>query len=123
MAFELYTRSHLPHGCNVRKINKYRSLAERFHFHPLGFETFGTWGQAAKEIIGQIGKKIGDTTGESRSLSFLRQRISIEIQRGNAISVLGTFKWSKGLNRFFTFLTPNDCYCFSKCFLGSSYLF
>ena len=83
------------------KIHKYRSLAERFHFHPLGFETFGTWGQAAKEIIGQIGKKIGDTTGESRSLSFLRQRISIEIQRGNAISALGAFKWSKRLDEVF----------------------
>ena len=47
-------------------------------------------GPAAKEIIGQIGKKIGDTTGESRSLSFSRQRISIEIQRGDAVSVYGT---------------------------------
>ena len=64
-------------------------------------ETFGTWGQATKEIIEQIGKKIADTIGESRSLSFVRQRINIEIQRGKAISVLETFKSSKGLDEVF----------------------
>ena len=83
------------------KINKYRSLAEHFHFHPLAFETFGTWVQAAKEIIGQIGKKIGHTTGESRSLSFSCQRIGTGIQRSNAVSVLRSFKCLKGLDEVF----------------------
>ena len=83
------------------KMQKYRILSDRYHFKPLGFETFGSWGQSAVEIIGQIGRRIGEETGEPRSLSFLRQRISIEIQRGNASFVLGTFKFNKGLDEIF----------------------
>ena len=83
------------------KMQKYRILSDRYHFKPLGFETFGSWGQSAVEIIGQIGRRIGEETGEPRSLSFLRQRISIEIRRGNAASVFGTFKFNKGLDEIF----------------------
>ena len=83
------------------KMQKYRILSDRYHFKPLGFETFGSWGQSAVEIIGQIGRRIGEETGEPRSLSFLRQRISIEIQRGNATSLLGTFKFNKGPDEIF----------------------
>ena len=83
------------------KMQKYRILSDRYHFKPLGFETFGSWGQSAVEIIGQIGRRIGEETGEPRSLSFLRQRISIEIQLGNATSVLGTFNFNKGLAEIF----------------------
>ena len=96
---------------------KYRILSDRYHFKPLGFETFGNRGQSAVEIIGQIGRRIGEETGETRSLSFLRQRIRIEIQRGNATSVLGTFKFNKGLDEIFHVLRAklyvvvfrNDC--------------
>ena len=83
------------------KLQKYRTLADRYHFKPLGFETFGSWGQSAVEVIGQIRRRIGEETGEPKSLSFLRRRISIEIQRGNATSLLGTFKFNKGLDEIF----------------------
>lgn len=36
-------------------------------------------------------------TGEKRSTEFLFQRISVEIERGNAISVLGTHPATRGL--------------------------
>ena len=83
------------------KLQKYRTLADRYHFKPLGFETFGSWGQSALEVIEQIGRRMGEETGEPKSLSFLRRRISIEIQRGNATSLLGTFKFNKGLDEIF----------------------
>ena len=41
------------------KMQKYRILSDRYHFKPLGFETFGSWGQSAVEIIGQIGEELG----------------------------------------------------------------
>ena len=53
------------------KMQKYRILSDRYHFKPLGFETFGSWGQSAVEIIGQIGRRIGEETGEPRSLSLV----------------------------------------------------
>jgi hypothetical protein len=49
----------------------------------------GPWGDEAKKIINEIGQKIQKITNESRSTSYLSQRISIAVQRGNAASVLG----------------------------------
>ena len=42
------------------------------------------------DILDRIGKRIKEHTGDSRAMDFLRQKISIAIQRGNAVSVLGT---------------------------------
>jgi hypothetical protein len=50
----------------------------------------GPWGDDAKKIINEIGQKIQKITNESRSTSYLSQRISIAVQRGNAASVLRT---------------------------------
>ena len=84
-----------------RKTLKYRSLQSRFVFIPLGFETFGSWGSEAKELIQCIGRKLIDKTGEARASEFLRQRLSIEIQRGNAASVMGTMPTTKALDEIF----------------------
>ena len=67
------------------KNENYAHLAHQFDFYPIGFQTFGSWGPSAMDILDQIGKRIKEHTGD-----FLRQKISIEIQRGNAVSMLGT---------------------------------
>ena len=47
-------------------------------------------------------------TGDHRTMDFLRQKISIKIQRGNAVSVLGTVKQTASLDgRFFLLGTKN----------------
>ena len=71
-------------------------------------ETFGAWGPAAKELISAIGSRIKERTGEPRSSEFLRQRISIELQRGNAASVLGTLPSTRGLDEIFLLLALNS---------------
>jgi hypothetical protein len=40
-------------------------------------------------------------TGEKRATELLRQRISIEIQRGNAASILNTYSDTRGLDEIF----------------------
>ena len=55
-------------------------------------ETLGTWGKLGLNFIEEVGKDIIDKTGERRSTNFLFQSISIAVQRGNAISILGTLK-------------------------------
>ena len=72
------------------KNEKCAHLTHQFDFYPIGFETFGSWGPSAMDILDQIGKRIKEHTGDSRAMDFLRQKISVEIQRGNAVSVLGT---------------------------------
>ena len=42
------------------------------------------------ELVVWVGSKIAQSTGELLATAFLRQRISIVIQQGNATSVLGT---------------------------------
>ena len=72
------------------KTEKYAHLAHQFDFYLIGFETFASWGPSAMDILDQIGKRIKEHTGDLRAMDLLRQKISIDIQRGNAVSVLGT---------------------------------
>ena len=83
------------------KTSKYQALADRYIFTPIGLETFGSWGTEAFALIKDIGQKLTSETGEQRATSFLVQKISIELQRGNAGSILGTFPNSRGLEEIF----------------------
>ena len=67
-------------------------------------ETMGSWGPEARKIIEEIGKKLILNTSEIRAAAFLKQKISLEIQRGNAVSVLGTAPVSRGLNEIYFLL-------------------
>jgi len=43
-----------------------------------------------QELVSELGGRLAALTGDSRSLAFLRQRIGIAIQRGNAAAIRGT---------------------------------
>jgi len=72
------------------KRKKYIEIATTHAFVPVAIETLGTWGGEAAALVAEIGRRQAVATGEVRAGFFLRQRISIALQRGNAISVLGT---------------------------------
>ena len=75
------------------KINKYRHLANDFHFIPIATETLGTFGPEAIKFLEDLGHKLGLINGEKRSKSFLFQSIGISIQKGNAACILhGSYK-------------------------------
>ncbi|XP_055352294.1 uncharacterized protein LOC129598426 [Paramacrobiotus metropolitanus] len=74
-----------------QKLRKYDGLADRYVVQPLAFETTGTFGPLTKKFFKDLSRKICECSGNPRSGEFLRQRISTEIQRGSAVSVLGTF--------------------------------
>ena len=76
------------------KAEKYLRMTETYHFIPIGIETFGAIGPATDKFFGTLGKLIKQKTGEPRSLEFLKQRISLDIQRGNSAPVLGTLPQS-----------------------------
>ena len=87
-----------------QKNSKYKCLANDYHFVPIGIETFGSWGSEGHKLIKSIGKKVFEATGEKRSTSYLFQRISMAIQRGNASCVLGTVPKSDDLDKIFDFV-------------------
>ena len=84
-----------------KKREKCASLRDRYIFAPIGLETFGSWGEEASALIKEIGRKLAQQIGEQRSTTFLIQRISIELQRGNASSIVGTFAATRGLEELF----------------------
>jgi hypothetical protein len=74
----------------AKKVSKYASLAVVHEFVPVAIETLGTWGAAGLSFINEVGRKIASVSGDMRAASFLRQRLSLAVQRGNAASILGT---------------------------------
>jgi len=47
-------------------------------------------GPEAEQITAEIGGRIARLTGDLRSTAFLRQRIDVAIQKGNAAAIHGT---------------------------------
>jgi hypothetical protein len=75
------------------KQSKYAELVASgdFIFAPISVETLGSWGPSALSICAEIGGRIASHTGDLRSFAFLKQRLGIAIQKGNAAAVIGTY--------------------------------
>ena len=71
-------------------IAKYSKLASTHMFYAIAIETAGTWDDMAIELVQQIGRRTIVITQNTREKVFLFQRLSIALQRGNAVSFLNT---------------------------------
>ena len=69
---------------------KYTELTATHHFVPVAIETTGVLGPEAHSFLLELGRRIGEETGEALSTHQLLQRIAVAVQRGNAAAVLGT---------------------------------
>jgi hypothetical protein len=74
-----------------KKHEKYKKLiiSSGFNFKALAFETLGRWCDEAESFIDAIGTKLFLATGNSKARYYLKQRISLALQRGNGASILG----------------------------------
>jgi len=81
----------------IRKNTKYAELVASgdLIFAPIAIETLGVWGPSALEVCAEIGGRIANKTGDTRSFAFLKQRLGIAVQRGNAAAVIGTVPFRK----------------------------
>ena len=79
----------------------YNDLVSQYDMVPVAVETLGSWGPSGLKFIEDIGSRISAVTWQKRSKFFLFQAISMAIQRGNVISVLGTTPDSKKLDEIF----------------------
>ena len=73
------------------KTRKYSEIAVTHHFVPLAFETLGPICSEGRDFIQELGRRLAAKTDDPRETSFLMQRLSIEVQRGNATSIRATF--------------------------------
>ena len=69
----------------LRKIDKYSALENTHFFQPIAVESFGPMNIAAYSFLAELRRKISDDSGDDRESSYLFQRISVLIQRYNAI--------------------------------------
>jgi len=74
-----------------KKLQKYSEIMSRYSFVPIAFETLGPINSAGTDFIDDIGRRTHAITGDNREKSFLWQRLSMAIQRYNAICFRGTF--------------------------------
>jgi len=73
-----------------RKVEKYADLTTRYQFISIAIETLGPVGAEANSFFQELGRRIVAVTAEPRSMTFLWQRLSVAVQRGNASCIAGT---------------------------------
>jgi len=97
---DTYTESHISstvvkagaaaHRAAQNKTDEYASLASTHIFCPLAIKTAGAWHETAIEVTQEIGRRITVVTEDTRETEFLFQRLSMALQRGNAVSFQNT---------------------------------
>ena len=73
-----------------RKRRHYSGLEARYRFEPVAVETSGVLGRSSSLFLYELDSRISAATGDRRETSWLLQRISVAIARGNAASILAT---------------------------------
>ena len=79
-------------AASVNKNEKYSKLATTHIFIPVAVETGGAWCSAAIEFIQDLGRRITEITHDPLETTYLFQRISIIIQRGNSLAFHHAFQ-------------------------------
>ena len=64
---------------------KYATLRTHYDFQPIAVETLGPINESATYFLHDLGRRISFVSGEDREPQFLFQRISVAIQRFNAV--------------------------------------
>jgi hypothetical protein len=99
---DTFAASHLPktsqvaggaaEEANERKCLKYANIMLTHDFYAIACETMGPINESGLSLLKELGRKLKKVTGDPRECTFLLQRLSIIIQRGNAMAFSGSFK-------------------------------
>ena len=73
-----------------RKCSKYASLVDRYQFEPVAIETTGVVGISTKAFLQRLGKRMTAQSGDRRETTWLFERLSLAVVRGNSASILAT---------------------------------
>jgi len=74
-----------------RKEVKYSDLPASFSFQPIAVETLGPINESAVDFLRELGRRISSKFQEERQTAFLFQRLSVTVQRYNAIILHDSF--------------------------------
>ena len=100
---DTFAPSHLPSA--TREARGSGAALNQCHiFTPVAIETAGPFGPETVSFLRDLGCRLKQVTGEVKSFSYLRQHLSIAVQRGNVAAVMRTIG-GHHLLRWFLFLT------------------
>jgi len=71
----------------TRKDDKYIEISRVHLFYPIAFEIMGPVSQVDQDFISELGRRISSFTDDPRDTSLLFQRLSVAVQRFNAVSL------------------------------------
>ncbi|MCI0562581.1 MAG: hypothetical protein MN733_29210, partial [Nitrososphaera sp.] len=74
----------------AHKLQKYSALEATHIIIPVSVETFGAWNRDSLNFVRELGRRATQVTRDPRETTFLLQRLSVAVQRGNAASVRGS---------------------------------
>jgi len=97
---DTYAESHIgstatkpgaaAHKTAQSKIDKYSKLVSTHIFYPFAMETDDAWHEMAIELTKETGTSVTIITEDTRETTFLFQRLSMALQRRNAVSFHNT---------------------------------
>ena len=70
---------------------KYSDLPASFSFQPIAVETLGPINESAVDFLSELGRRISSKFQEERQTAFLFQRLSVTVQRFNAVILHDSF--------------------------------
>ena len=74
----------------IRKKKNYEALSTVHIFTPIAVETSGVFGPETRCFLRKLASRMRSVTNDEKSLFHLTQQLAVTIQRGNALSILGT---------------------------------
>jgi len=95
----------------MSKTAKYSNLSSQHTFYPIAVETLCPLNEDARLLLRDLGRRISAASDDLREVSILFERISIVVQRFNALLLHNSFLRTTSRNKchfsefFVTFLT------------------
>ena len=84
------------------KYDNYKDLVnDNYKLSLITHKTMGSWTPDSLKFVKDLGSRITEATGENQAKSFLFQSLSMNLQRGNAVCVMGTVAHHRKLEEIY----------------------
>ena len=87
-----FASSNLMRSALAAEVRKTAKLGRRFIFQPIAVETSGAMGKSTIQFFNDLGRRLAVRFQDQRKSDFMFQRVSLAILRGNAFSILQSYR-------------------------------
>ena len=101
MLLKCLNKNQYLEGEKEKYVNIKELVNDNYYVVPIAHETMGSWAPDSLKFMKDLGSRISEATGEKRAKSFLFQSISMNLQRGNALCIMGTVGHHRKLDEIY----------------------